>query len=46
MMLVWSRMQKRNLGMVGIWSIARDLPGGALTCLRNPRPDKNRRVRI
>ncbi|HDP1429844.1 TPA: chemotaxis protein CheV [Escherichia coli] len=20
--------QKRNLGMVGIWSIARDLPGG------------------
>ena len=26
--LVMQDAQKRNLGMVGIWSIARDLPGG------------------
>nr|O74199.1 RecName: Full=Endochitinase 11; AltName: Full=Chitinase 11; Flags: Precursor [Metarhizium anisopliae]AAC33265.1 chitinase [Metarhizium anisopliae] len=32
--LVMQDAQKRNLGMVGIWSIARDLPA-ALTCLRN-----------
>ncbi len=28
LVLVMQDAQKRNLGMVGIWSIARDLPGG------------------